>query len=128
MALPLPCCVALVMLSCVKDVKSLFHGEGRAWPVPCPSPWHLSPPTAAWTLAPTHIAASGMCLYGTSLGCTDTLWVHILCLKGLFLGMSVINPSEHVFSQNEHVSKSMVRVDGASASTAWSVLGFANVN
>lgn len=95
---------------------------------PAIHPWHPGPPTAPWALAPTRVATSGTCLYGTSLGCTGTLWVHILCLKGFSFGMTVINPPEHVFNQNEHVSRSVERVGSTSASTAWSVLGFMNVN
>lgn len=101
---------------------------------PAIHPWHPGPTAAPWALAPTHVAISGTCLwcgastYGTSLGCTGTLWVHSLCLKGFSLGVTAINPPKHVFNQNEHVSRSMERVDGASVSTAWSVLGFMNVN
>lgn len=89
--------------------------------------WHPGPPTAPWVLAPTHMATSGMRLYGVSLGGTGTLWVHIPSLKGVSVGVTAINPPERVFNQNEHVSGNTGRVGGASASTAWSVLGFVSV-
>lgn len=79
-------------------------------------------PAAPWVLAPAHTAASRTYRYGASRGCTGTLWVHVLCLKGFTLG----------FLQGwlplTHLSRSMERAGGASASTVWSVLGFMSVN
>lgn len=58
MALLLPCCVTLVVLSCVYDVKSLFHGEVRAWCGPCRSPvapWSPSCPAGAGSYPRGHL-------------------------------------------------------------------------
>lgn len=89
MALPLPCCVTLVMLSCVLDLKSLFPGEGRACLALCCSPLPPACPMGAGSVPRGHLWNVSV---RTSLGCTGTLWVPILCLKGFSLRLTVINP------------------------------------